>query len=79
VILLQVDAVCVAVLKLERDAPGAIHMNGVPDRPKSSEHVKVEPWMVEIDRTSSYIQPIETKQKAFAQPSVDFCGSSCGP
>ena len=71
-ILLEIDALSVAVLELECNRPRAVHVDRVSLRIESLKTVEVEAWQVQIFSHQGSIQRVETPKNALLQPRIDL-------
>jgi hypothetical protein len=79
VILLEIETMGVAVLKLEGYAPGSINVNRKAGGFEAAQCVEVEPGDVHLFWALSYLQPIETTQDAWVHLHVNPSGSAAFP
>jgi hypothetical protein len=71
-ILLKVDAISVAVIKLEGQAPRPIDVNGVSNGRKATKCMKIEADEVHIFHRANAVQAIKPRQYTFVQARIDF-------
>jgi hypothetical protein len=62
-VLLEIDAKRVALLKLECDAPRPVYMNGIAER-RAPQRVEIEAGNVHLFRARRSIESIKTTQTA---------------
>jgi hypothetical protein len=74
VILLEVDAASVAVLKFERDAPRSIHMDRIARWVEASQGMEIETGDVHFFRPHGDIQAIQATKNAPVHLRVDLSG-----
>ena len=76
-VLLQVHRQRITVFKLERDAPGAVHVDRIPPRPVSPQSMEVETRYVQVRRLASGIEGIEHEYRASFQIRANSAAIAC--
>jgi hypothetical protein len=77
-ILLEIDPVSVAILEFESDAPGAVHMDRIPDR-LSVQTMEVKAEHVHVLGERGAIELIQTPQNPGVHLRIDLRRLSLGP
>lgn len=78
-ILLEIDLHGIAIVKCECDAPWAVDMHGIADRPEALQGMKIETGDIHFLWHGSRIKTVEPDQYAPVQPRVDLRRVSAGP
>lgn len=58
-VLLEIHTTCIAILEFERDAPGAVHVDGVANRAEPTKRMEVEPGDIQVLTNSCPINDIQ--------------------
>lgn len=70
-ILLKVNAKCIALDEFKRKAPRPIHLNRVADRIKTAQGMEIKSRQIHLLRTGTGIQPVEPQQNPAMEPFVN--------
>ena len=73
-ILLKVNAKCIALNEFKRKAPWPIHMNRVADRIKTAQRMEIKSRQIHFFRAGTGIQPVEPEQNPAMEPFVNLGG-----
>lgn len=73
-ILLEIDANRIALMKLKCDAPRPVHMNRVTNRAEAMQRMVIESRQVHLVRPCTRIKPVQPQQNAVVKPFVDLGG-----
>lgn len=70
-ILLEVDANGIALVKFKCDAPGSIDVNRMANRDETAQGMVIETRQVHFFRRGTRIKPVKPQQNAPLKPFVD--------
>ena len=70
-ILLKVNAKCIALDEFKRKAPWPIHMNRVADGIKTAQGMEIKSRQIHFFRAGTGIQPVEPEQNPAMKPFVN--------
>ncbi len=70
-ILLKVNAKCIALDEFKRKAPWSIHMNRVADGIKTAQGMEIKSRQIHFFRAGTGIQPVKPQQNPAMKPFVN--------